>query len=101
MKRISDEVFEKLNSLDDLINLMRYDRNGRECHGVGDAESFKYRLDFYKKRIKDELPDFTIDEILKINENFNKLSELFHFSGSENMLAALEYEQRTENKLTK
>ena len=42
-----------------------------------------------------------IDEILKISENFNKLGKLLHFSGSENMLAALEYEQRTENKLKK
>lgn len=93
--KISNEVFEKLTSLDDLINLMRYDRNGMECHGIGEPEAFKYRLSLYKRKIEQELPDFTVDDILKISENFNKLKDLFGFVGSENMLAALEYEQRS------
>ena len=88
--RISNEVLEKLNDLDDLIKIMG--------ENVGDFDEFKRRFVYFKEEIKETLSELTIEEILKFDEYFNKLQELYKFHGYYYLFAALEFEQRKQNK---
>ena len=94
--RISDEVFNKTKNLEELVNKMGTTKDGLKISGVGDYISFKSRLDTFKQVIARDLPELTIDEILKFDSFSHKLRELYGWYGIEYLLSALEYEQRSK-----
>ena len=92
--RISEKVFNELKSLDDLIEKMGTTKDGYKISGVGEPNDFKNRLEDYKQHLKTELPDFSIEELLKIDRHFQKLKKMYDWYGSDYMLTAIEYEVR-------
>jgi len=92
--RISENVFNELKSLDDLIEKMGTTKDGYKISGVGEPNDFKNRLKYYKKHLKTELPEFSIEELLKIDRYFHKLKKMYDWYGSDYMLTAIEYEVR-------
>ena len=92
--RISEKVFNELKSLDDLIEKMGTTKNGYKISGVGEPDDFKNRLEYYKQHLKTELPEFSIEELLKIDRHFQKLKKMYDCYGSDYMLTAIEYEVR-------
>ena len=92
--RISEKVFNELKSLDDLIEKMGTTKDGYKISGVGEPNDFKNRLEYYKQHLKTELPDFSIEELLKIDRHFQKLKKMYDWYGSDYMLTAIEYEVR-------
>jgi hypothetical protein len=92
--RIATEVFEKLDTLDDLIDLIGKTKEGFVISEVGNTDQFKRRLEYFKEVIKNELPEFTMEELLKFDEHYDKVQKLYKFSGFHYLFAALEFEQR-------
>ena len=92
--RISENVFKDLKSLDDLIEKMGTTKDGYKISGVGEPNDFKNRLEYYKQHLKTELPEFSIEELLKIDRHFQKLKKMYDWHGSDYMLIAIEYEVR-------
>ena len=73
----------------------------RHIHEIGDMsddyEQFKKRYSFYKSRLKDELPDFTLEELVKIHKQFGRIRDaLYGFKGFDLMLTILDIEENTE-----
>ena len=92
--RISEKVFNELKSLDDLIEKIGTTKDGYKISGVGEPDDFKNRLEYYKQHLKTELPEFSIEELLKIDRHFQKLKKMYDWYGSDYMLTAIEYEVR-------
>lgn len=98
MKRISEKVYRECETLDDLIMKMGRIRDGYVVSDVGDMNTFKSRLESFKEVIKEKLPEFTIEEILKFDEYFYELKSLYKWYGVNRLFAALEFEKRTKNE---
>lgn len=81
MRRISEKVFNETKTLEELLAKMKV------------KQDFKYRLRQYKDFIKEELPEFTIEEILKIDEHYSQIKKIYNWSFSAECLAALTFEQ--------
>ena len=90
--RISDKVFNQLESLDDLIDKLSLTPSEREV--------FKLRFESYKKHLAEEAPMFTIDELLRIDANMSAVKSMYDHHLSNEFLIALEFEQR-KNKESK
>ena len=98
-KRISDEVFNKTNSLEELVQIMGTTKDGHKLSEVGDYKDFIRRLDSFKEVIARELPELTIEEILKFDSMFSKVKDIiYEWYGFNYLLTALEFEQRKKNK---
>lgn len=96
--RISEDIFNDLKSLDDLITKMGTTENGRKIVGVDELEGFKVRLNGFRDFLNKELPSFTEPEILKIDKHFQKLKGLYGWYGVRYLLTAMEYEARIKHK---
>ena len=93
MKRISDKVFEETKSLEDLVQLMAYDKDGRNYYDIGEPKQFLARYKMFKEMIQRDLPEFTFEEILRFDEYFHKFKDaVYAWHGSDRMLTCLEYE---------
>lgn len=92
--RINDAAFNNLTSLDDLIIKMGTTKDGQKVHGFGDPDSFKQRLSHFREYLKRELPEFSEEEILRIDLHFHKIKKIYEWYGSMDLLVALEYENR-------
>lgn len=100
MKRISDKVFQETKTLEDLVNLMAYTKDGRMYADVGEPKHFILRYQMFKEMLEKELPEFTIEEILKFDEHFYKFKEIvYSWYGSDKMLTCLEYEERKKGRV--
>lgn len=100
MKRISDKVFEQTKSLEDLVNLMAYAVDGSMYADVGEPKQFILRYKMFKEMIEKELPEFTIEEILKFDEHFHKFKDtVYAWHGYDRMLTCLEYEEMSKKPL--
>lgn len=95
--RISESVFSDLKSLDNLITKISTTRNGLKNISVGDPDDFKSRFKHFKEFLKEELPEFTEEDILKFDKHFPKFKKIYEWYGAEYFLTAMEYEAR--NKL--
>ena len=92
--RISDKVFRELNSLDDLIIKMGTTKEGHKVNGIGEPNEFKQRLEMFRKFLKTKLPEFTEEELLKIDMYFFNLRDIYEWHNVHNLFTALEYEHR-------
>jgi hypothetical protein len=92
--RISESVFSNLKSLDDLITKMGTTKDGYKISGVGEPDDFKSRMKYFKEFLKRELPEFTEEEVLKLDKNFQKFRKIYEWYGAEYFLTAMEYEAR-------
>lgn len=89
---ISDKVFNSLNSIDDLIELMSNDKSN-----IDYISRFKTRLIYFKGKVKFLFPELSMDEILLFYKYYHKFGELYSIYEHEKLLAAIEYEQRSLN----
>jgi uncharacterized protein (DUF433 family) len=85
--RISEDVFKTLNSLDDLIEIIELRKSG--CN-------FKEILKNYKEYLNKDLPQFTMEELLKIDKYYSELRKMYDWYDSYDLLTAIEYEVRTK-----
>ena len=92
--RISEKTMSSVNSLDELIEIMGTTDTGRKLHNVGSPESFKIRLEYFERFIKQELPEFSTLEILKFDRLFHKFSALYEYADHSEFLIAIEYKAR-------
>lgn len=49
---------------------------------------------YYKEYLKTEIPEFTIEELLKIDMHYQKIKKMYDFAGAHGFLVAIEYEVR-------
>lgn len=96
--RISENVFNNLKSLDDLIIKMRTTKNGNIVSSIEEPNIFKSRLKHFKQFLKKELPEFSEQEILKFDKYFYKLKKIYEWRDIEYFLAVIEYEIRNKIK---
>jgi len=82
--RISESAFNELKSLDDLI----------EKIGKNEVIYFKKRMSHYKEYLKTEIPEFTIEELLKIDMHYQKIKKMYDFADAHDFLVGIEYELR-------
>ena len=95
MKRISDKIFEETKSLEDLVQLMAYDKDGCSNAEIGNPTHFLNRYQMYKEKLKKDLPEFTFEEILKFSKYFHELKDsIFCWGSFDSYLTCLEYEER-------
>lgn len=93
MYRISNEVFEKLNNLDEFVEFVCQPHNGQVSAEYGDdPDRFKSRLESFKEIIAQDLPMFSIDEILKFDQYFHEFKKIYEWYGFHGLLTALEFE---------
>ena len=92
--RISDSVFNDLKSIDDLIIKMGTTKDGHKISGVGAPKDFKLRMGLFKEFLKKELPEFSEEEILKIDKHFHTIRKIYDWYGAEYFLTAIEYSIR-------
>lgn len=90
--RISEKIFNNLQSLDDLITKMGTTKDGYKISGVGEVDDFKSRMVSFKDFLKKELPEFTEEEILKFDKYFQKFRKIYEWHSVEYFLTAMEYE---------
>ncbi len=95
---MDNKYFDNLESLEDFVNLIRKTRDGYLISGVGEYESFKSRFDSFKGCIERDLPELTIDEILKFHKFNYKLRDLYGWFGVEYLFDALQFEQYKKKK---
>lgn len=93
--RISESVFNDFKSLDDLITKMGTTKDGYKISGVGEPDDFKARFKYFKEFLKKELPEFSVEDILKFDKHFQKFRKIYEWYGAEYFLNAMEYEART------
>lgn len=92
MKRISQEIFDKCNSLEDLVNVMNSTSDGRRINRVGTFEEFNKWFTLFTRHINELFPELTMEQILFLDEYYLKIRELYNWYNSEDLLAALEFE---------
>jgi len=104
MNLLSKETIDKCNSIDDVLDLATQGKDGKLLHfsDIGYRENgykdFKGRLGIFKEVIERELPEFTIEEILKYNQYYHKLRALYEWNGYYYLFCALEFELKKSRK---
>ncbi len=99
MERLTDAVFNKTDTLEELVTLMNTGVNGEIIDRTGDYIAFKSRFDSFKDILKKDLPELTFDEVLKFDSLINKFRDVvYSWNNVHDLLVALEFEQR-KNKI--
>lgn len=91
------KLIDETNSLEELFDKYRtyIDKDGVKRYITRESfESFKSGYDWYKDILKEDLPQFSIEEILKINEHFYQLKETLFRGNSQTFLDFLDFELR-------
>lgn len=96
--RVTDKVFLKCNTLDDLINLINTTNDGQKIDVVGSIDSFKSRLESYKNYLNENIPELTLFEILKFDKFYHKIKDIYSWVQFDYLLMAIEFELRKENE---
>ena len=96
LNRISKEALNKCNTVEDLL-LEMTDGGERQIYSIGnkgkDFSSFLSRHKFFKEYLKENLPELTLEEILKFDSILNKFrTVVYAMHGYEEFLAAIEFE---------
>lgn len=81
LNRISNKALKEINNLDDLFYMHK------KANPIGMA----LRFGTFKETIKNS--PFTIEEILKIDENHKELQNLLSWADKDILMAALEYKR--------
>ena len=102
MSYISDETLEKCNTLKELLDIKTNNGQIKYPHIVDENRSYKgfySRLDFFKAYLAENLPELTIEEILKFDSVFQKFKKtVYEMYGYHDFLAAIEFENK-KNKI--
>jgi hypothetical protein len=67
--------------------------DGRVLHGYQDLDESVRRYKHFKEWLKEEIPDFTEEEIIKYYKKSNQLKRLFDWSSHQEFLKILEKEK--------
>lgn len=94
--RIPIEILNSCETLEELFRLLY--SNTSDFSEIGDLKNFEKRLQYFKEFLKTELPEFTTEEILKIDKAFHSLKKMYNWYGTFSLFVALEFEQRKNNK---
>ena len=96
MNRVHEDILNKCETITDLLNVMTED--GKiNYHSIGnqgkDYSSFLRRHKFFKEYLKENLPELTLEEILKFDSLLHKFREVVYaMHVHEEFLAAIEFE---------
>lgn len=91
------KLIDEIDSLEELYEKYRtyIDQDGIKRYITRESfESFKLGYDWFKDILKEELPQFTIEDILKINEHFYQLKETLYKGNAQTFLQFLDFEIR-------
>lgn len=96
--RISQKILDECNTLEDLVEIMVTDKNGKRLN-FGETFEIIDRFESFKGWLKEEIPDLTLEQILFIMDNQKHVVDtVSSFSGFQLFLTALEFEQRKYEK---
>ena len=96
--RISQKILDECNTLEDLVEMMVTDKNGKRLN-FGETVEIIDRFESFKGWLKEEIPDLTLEQILFIMDNQKHVVDtVSSFSGFQLFLTALEFEQRKYEK---
>lgn len=86
--RISEEILDKCNTLEDLVEMMITTRDGK-------TKDFIDRYENFKETIAKELTELSSEQLLFIMDNHRRVvDEICSWYGFDRFLTALEFEQR-------
>lgn len=94
--RIPEKILNSSETLEDLFHLLY--PLGSSYSEIGDFKNFEKRLEHFKTFLKTELPDFSIEELLKIDKAYRSLQNMYNWYGHFYFFVALEFEQHKNNK---
>ncbi len=96
--RISQKILDECNTLEDLVEIMVTDKNGKRLN-FGETFEIIDRFESFKGWLKEEIPNLTLEQILFImNNQRHVVDKVSSFSGFQLFLTALEFEQRKYEK---
>ena len=98
-QRISQEIVDKCNSLEDLVEMMVTDKDGKTLNyaDVGETKDFLSRYENFKEWMEKELPHLSLEQILYIMDNrVEVVGKVTSWYGYDRLLTALEFEQRKD-----
>lgn len=84
----------KVKSVEEYYDLCFSDRS---IAGVGSKEGFVYGFNHFREVLKNEFPDFSEEELLKILTNYHHIGSLFKYHSIQYFLQALEIELSNKN----
>lgn len=61
------------------------------------VEDYKMKLEYYKESLKELLPDFTIEEIMKMDEHFMAFKEIYRNPYSDDFLSCIAFEEHLKS----
>ncbi len=102
--RISSEMLEKCNTLEDLVEAMVTTKEGVRLNyaDIGETKSFISRYKYFKDWLKEEIPNIPLEQILFIMDNQRKVTDaITNWYGYDRLLTVLEFEQRKNKEVKK
>jgi hypothetical protein len=90
MKRISQEVFNSCNTIEDLVERMNTTIDGHKINRMD--SNFKSRLDSFKEYLNKSFPELTLEQILFLDEYSYKIKEIYNWNGINDLLTLVEFE---------
>lgn len=67
-------------------------KDGRVLHGFQDLDEVVSRYKYFREWLREEIPDFTEEEIIKYYKKRSQIKRLFDWSGLQEFLEVLENE---------
>jgi len=95
--KILEKVIDKCNTLEDLVEMMVTDKDGKRLNysDVGETKDFISRYESFKEWMGKELPQLSLEQILYIMDNrVEVVGKVTSWYGFDRLLTALEFEQR-------
>ena len=87
MKRISDKFLGEVGNMQELIERMAKIKNTT-------PEAMQHMFEMFEKFIKNKFPEHSVSQVLKMEENFNKIREIYSWVDNQMLLAMLEYKNK-------
>jgi hypothetical protein len=80
-----------VKNFDELIIKMGETPSGQKISEVVDTEEFKRRLNAFRSFLKEELSDFSEEEILKNYKSLEEFKKMMEWSGHHYLMAVIEF----------
>jgi hypothetical protein len=98
MDRISKENLEKYKTIEELVEAMVTDKNGKRLNysEVGETNDFIYRFGKFKEILYEKFPNLELNEILFIINNRDVIGYVSSWYGADKLLTLLEYELKKD-----
>lgn len=92
-KLVSEKVLNNCNNLEELVTMMSTTVDGKNTGEIDSVNSFIGRYELYKEQLKNNLPEFSLEELSIIFQNYHKIIDtLTCFSEFERFQQCLEFE---------